>query len=238
MRPPNTVLRRLARGGRPVTLIAIVALLLGGAGVSQTAWAKALINGKDIKKGTVTGKQVKDGSIGLSDLARSARTELAGKPGVVGATGAAGPSGPQGAAGQAGPAGPQGERGAQGIQGAPGPKGEDGRDAASQWVRVSRSGVVVASSLPAPTIAEESGSYRVSFDRNVSGCGTTVTRHADPIADGELVTTGQLDLQAAGRAFTYTEAASASSVHVRLIDHAAANGADLAPGAFTLTLHC
>lgn len=56
----------------------------------------------------ITGKEIKDGSIGLVDLSRAAKRGLAGKPGANGKDGAAGPAGPAGAPGAAGPQGPAG----------------------------------------------------------------------------------------------------------------------------------
>lgn len=50
----------------------------------------------------ITGSQIKNGSIGLVDLSKSARRALAGKTGPVG------PAGPQGAQGPAGATGPAG----------------------------------------------------------------------------------------------------------------------------------
>lgn len=84
----------------PATLIAIVAMfaLLGG---TATA-ASGLINGKKIKKGTVTGKQIKNKSLALNKLKPAAVKKL------QGATGPRGAQGPAGAKGEAGPQGPAG----------------------------------------------------------------------------------------------------------------------------------
>jgi hypothetical protein len=68
----------------------------------------------------ITGKQIKNGSIGMKDLSKAVKRELAkgGPAGPQGAAGAQGPAGPKGAAGGAGPTGPAG---AKGDRGDPGP---------------------------------------------------------------------------------------------------------------------
>jgi hypothetical protein len=95
-------------------------LVLGG---SATAAIK-LIDGKNIKKGTVTSKQVKDRSLLAKDF----------KAGQLprGATGAQGPAGMNGAQGIAGATGPgggaKGDTGAAGAKGDTGAAGADGAD--------------------------------------------------------------------------------------------------------------
>lgn len=91
--------------------VAAVALSIGVAG---SAGAAKLI----------TGSQIKDGSIGLKDLSKSARKSLQGK---TGRTGASGPQGPQGTAGPQGLPGPQGAQGQQGASGTAGINGSDGQ---------------------------------------------------------------------------------------------------------------
>src|SRR3954447_26982412 len=61
----------------------------------------------------ITGKQIKDGSIGEKDLDKKVRAKLAagGKAGPAGATGAQGPQGPGGAQGEHGLAGADGRDG-------------------------------------------------------------------------------------------------------------------------------
>jgi len=70
----------------PATAIATLALVVAGAGVGTAA--SGLISGSKIKPGTITGKQIKNHSIGLN--------KLSGKL----------PAGPRGPAGSRGPAGP------------------------------------------------------------------------------------------------------------------------------------
>jgi hypothetical protein len=97
--------RRLPRPATVLSAVAVFALLAG------TATAASLIDGKQIKRGTITGKQVKNKSLALSKLSKKAVKKLRGRKGATGAAGAAGPAGPQGPAGQQGVAGPQGPAG-------------------------------------------------------------------------------------------------------------------------------
>jgi hypothetical protein len=79
----------------PALVIATVAVVLAGTGSAVAA-------------SVITSKNIKDGTIKLADLSKSARKSLAGKAGPQGARGAAGLNGAAGAAGPAGLAGPAG----------------------------------------------------------------------------------------------------------------------------------
>jgi hypothetical protein len=68
----------------------------------------------------ITGKDIKDGSLGVSELSAKARRQLRG------ATGPAGAQGPQGERGLTGDGGAQGERGPTGDGGAQGERGPTG----------------------------------------------------------------------------------------------------------------
>jgi len=87
-------MRQLARPG---VVLGIVAVVLAG---STGAFAAAKITGAQIKDNTITGRDIKNRSIGTADLSRAAARALKGEPGP------AGPPGPQGVPGPAGPAGP------------------------------------------------------------------------------------------------------------------------------------
>lgn len=81
-------------------IIAAVALfvVLGG-----TAYAaKDLITGKEVAKSTLTGKNVKNGSLKPADLNKKALRSLTGAKGEAGATGATGATGQTGQTGAAG----------------------------------------------------------------------------------------------------------------------------------------
>jgi hypothetical protein len=103
-------MERLHRRPSVPTVIATVALVFAMAGVAPAA--SKLINGKYIKKGTVTGTQIKDHSVKKVDLAADALV--------------AGPAGPKGAPGAKGESGLPGNDGAPGQDGTPGQNGQDG----------------------------------------------------------------------------------------------------------------
>jgi hypothetical protein len=92
------------------TVLAMVAIVIATAGTA-TAATSALINGHQIKKG----------SIPITALSSSARKALVGRTGPVGAIG---------------PRGPQGTQGVQGIQGIQGVKGDTGSSGVSGYTVV------------------------------------------------------------------------------------------------------
>jgi hypothetical protein len=104
-------------GLRNTLAFAALFLCLGG-----TATAAALIDGKNIKRGTVTSKQVMNRSLLAKDF----------KDGQLpaGATGLTGAPGAKGDAGATGATGDIGAPGVKGDQGDPGASGLDGSDAA------------------------------------------------------------------------------------------------------------
>ena len=75
---------------------------------------KLLVTGANVKNHSLTGVDIKDGSLGFKTLSPAARTRLTGTMGPAGATG---PQGQQGTQGPQGPAGPQGATGPQGSPG-------------------------------------------------------------------------------------------------------------------------
>jgi hypothetical protein len=100
---------------RPATVLSAIAVFAALAGTATAA--NGLIDGKQIKRSTITGKQVKNRSLALTKLSNGAVKQLRGKAGPKGVAGAQGVAGPQGATGAQGPAGPQGVAGAQGSAG-------------------------------------------------------------------------------------------------------------------------
>jgi hypothetical protein len=108
--------RRRLRLPSPALIVAFVALFVAGSG---TAVAAKLITGTEIARNTVTGANVKNGSLQPKDLSAKARAALRG---ATGAQGVAGPAGP------AGPAAPKGADGAPGAPGADGAPGISGRE--------------------------------------------------------------------------------------------------------------
>jgi hypothetical protein len=89
----------------PALVVAIVALFVAFSG---TATAALVMTGKQIKDGTITGKDLKNRTLGTNKLSKKAVSLLKGQQGV------------------AGPAGPQGPKGEAGVQGVQGPKGDTG----------------------------------------------------------------------------------------------------------------
>jgi hypothetical protein len=81
-----------------------LSLALGG-----SAYAAVTVTGKNIKDGTITGKDVKNRSLGKNKLSATAVSSLTGQRGP------AGPQGPKGEPGQQGPQGPKGDTGDPGL---------------------------------------------------------------------------------------------------------------------------
>jgi len=106
------MLRRIAR--RHTTAVAYLALF---AALGGSAYAAVTVTGKQIKDGTVTGKDVKNRSLGSGKLSAGALGSLAGERGPAGPQGPAGPNGDPGKQGPAGATGAQGEQGPQGLAG-------------------------------------------------------------------------------------------------------------------------
>ena len=95
--------RRLSYANVAATLALFFAL-------SGTAFAGAqlLVSGANVENHSLTGVDIKKGSLGLKTLSPAARSKLKGARGPVGATG------------------PQGSAGAPGVQGSTGPQGATG----------------------------------------------------------------------------------------------------------------
>ena len=112
-------MRSIARRffNRHTTVVAYLALF---AALGGSAYAAVTVTGKQIKDGTVTAKDVKNRSLGAGELSRSAISSLSGDRGPAGPQGAPGPQGIPGEQGLPGPIGETGAPGPQGEQGAPG----------------------------------------------------------------------------------------------------------------------
>ena len=82
---------------------------------SAFAGAQLFVSGANVKDHSLTGIDIKKGSLGLKSLSPAARAKLKGAVGPAGMTGSQGPQGP---AGQQGALGPQGATGPQGAAGA------------------------------------------------------------------------------------------------------------------------
>jgi len=140
----RSILRRLTR--RHSTAVAYLALF---AALGGSAYAAVTVTGKNIKDGTVTGRDVKNRSLGTNKLSTRAVSSLTGQPGPAGPQGErgpVGPTGPAGAKGETGPAGPQGETGPAGPQGETGQAGPRGPSGISGWQYVTQAARISPSS--------------------------------------------------------------------------------------------
>ena len=117
----QSILKRLSR--RHSIAVAYLALF---AALGGSAYAAVTVTGKNIKDGSVTGRDVKNRSLGTSKLSTSAVSSLIGQRGPAGPQGEKGEQGPVGPKGGAGPVGPKGETGPAGPQGTPGSAGPPG----------------------------------------------------------------------------------------------------------------
>lgn len=134
--PMRSILRRLSR--RHSTAVAYLALFVALGG---SAYAAVTITGKNIKDGTISGRDVKNRSLGTSKLSATAVGSL---------TGRRGPAGSQGDSGGRGPIGPKGETGSAGPQGTSGPAGPSG---VSGWEYRVSEGKYLPSGVSNPTQA-------------------------------------------------------------------------------------
>jgi hypothetical protein len=121
----RSILKRLSR--RHGTAVAYLALF---AALGGSAYAAVTVTGKNIKDGTITGRDIKNRSLGTNKLSATAVSSLTGQRGPAGPQGEKGEHGP---VGNTGPAGPKGETGPAGAQGPPGPAGPPGPSGISGW---------------------------------------------------------------------------------------------------------
>jgi hypothetical protein len=100
-----TVLHRIRRPS-PALVVAVIALIAATAGNAIADGVTAVA--AKLGKGSVTSREVKNGSLTLTDFKASERSKLKGADGSAGAKGATGATGPAGPAGPQGPQGPAG----------------------------------------------------------------------------------------------------------------------------------
>jgi collagen triple helix repeat protein len=108
----RSIIKRLSR--RHSTAVAYLALF---AALGGSAYAAVTVTGKNIKDGTITGRDVKNRSLGASKLNPTAVSSLTGERGPAGPQGPQGPQGQRGPQGPPGPTGPTGPQGPSGISG-------------------------------------------------------------------------------------------------------------------------
>ena len=146
---------------RHSTAVAYLALF---AALGGSAYAAVTVTGKNIKDGTVTGKDVKNRSLGTSKLSKTALSSLTSRPGPAGPNGEKGAPGPTGPSGPAGPQGEPGPAGAQGAPGPAGPQGPSGPDAQVASIHVNFDGSALAATPGATSAAGEmSGIYCINL---------------------------------------------------------------------------
>jgi hypothetical protein len=103
-------------------VVATLALFLALGG-SAVAGAQVVFTGANVKNRSLTGVDIKKGSLGIQTLSPGARRQLRGLRGIAGPAGPAGPQGPAGPKGDTGATGPQGPAGTQGAAGSQGSPG-------------------------------------------------------------------------------------------------------------------
>jgi hypothetical protein len=109
----NEERRRRFRMPSPAMMVALLALFVGlSSGAYATAkykhGPKGIVNAQDIAYNTITGAEVKNGSLLPADMNSTVFRKLKGTRGAAGPAGPQGPAGPAGPGGPAGPAGPAG----------------------------------------------------------------------------------------------------------------------------------
>lgn len=152
----------------PATAISLVALFVALGGTSYATVTKLL------PKNSVGSTQVINGSLQAVDLSKKARTSLKGLRGPAGAAGAAGPQGPKGDTGAQGPKGDTGAQGPQGPKGDTGLQGPSGANAVALWAQITVAGQVLRGTATGSSRIAV-GHYRVTFNRDVFGCGQIAT---------------------------------------------------------------
>jgi Collagen triple helix repeat (20 copies) len=161
----RSILRRLSR--RHSTAVAYLALL---AALGGSAYAAVTVTGKNIKDGTITGRDVKSRSLGTNKLSAKAVSSLTGQRGPAGPQGEPGPVGPTGPKGDTGPQGPKGDQGLKGERGEPGTPATRLFAVVNGGTGALKSGIGVTGSA-----RTGAGQYTVGFDRSVRGCAILAT---------------------------------------------------------------
>lgn len=86
----------MQRFNRPGIWLGIIAVVFA---MSGSAYAASKITGAQIKDGTITSKDIKNDTIGITDISQKLFDELKSDSGVAGPVGPQGPAGPAGASG-------------------------------------------------------------------------------------------------------------------------------------------
>ena len=163
----RSIAKRLLR--RHATAVAYLALF---AALGGSAYAAVTVTGENIKDGTVTGRDIKNRSLGTNKLNVRAVSSLTGRRGPAGPQGEKGDRGPAGPAGATGPKGETGPAGPQGSAGPGGPPGPSGPSGISGYE-------VVISPVQSVTPGTTSGHRFANChpDKRVLGGGVSTTSH-------------------------------------------------------------
>ena len=195
----------------PAMVVSIVALTAGLTGSAIAGPAAKLISGNQVKKGSITSRHVKDGSLKLRDLNSRARSAMSrsGSSSQPGPRGVMGPQGPQGDRGGTGPQGPQGATGAQGERGPQGSKGEPGVPGtpgtpgprySPSFAVLNPDGSLKVGNDVVKTARVGVGGYEVTFANDISQCAlsATVGSLPTPSTSGTADTSNLADVQVEG----------------------------------------
>jgi hypothetical protein len=162
-------------------VVASIALLVALGGTSVAAVNQLAANSvgtSQLKSNAVTTPKIKNSAVNASKLASNAVTaakiasnavttaKIAGNA-VTNAKIANGTIQPADLSAAAKTAGPPGEPGAQGPQG---PSGPAGAAAAALWASVDQNGTLVRNKGATSSQKNDTGSYQVIFNQNVTGC--------------------------------------------------------------------
>jgi hypothetical protein len=140
-----------------------VFVALGG-----SSYAAIKVTGRNVKDSSLTGKDVKNSSLTTSDVKNASLLAVDFKSGQL-------------------PVGGRGPAGPQGLRGEPGDDGDPGQPATRLWAVINSDGSTARQSgVTSSAAAAPSGTYAVTFDRDVSGCSYQVTS-GGPAVPGEVL---------------------------------------------------
>ena len=197
------------RGKRRIrlTYANVVSSLALFAALGGSSYAAITITGKQVRDGSLSGRDVRNGTLTSRDVRDRSLRARDFKRGQL-------PTGPQGATGARGPAGPTGPRGATGAP------------ATRLWAVVDSAGNVHAASGLVRTgsvKAAANGTYVISFNRDVSHCARVATIGGPRIGVGET------------EGFIRANLVAPASLEVTTLNE---NGSTLEDHSFSLAVFC
>jgi hypothetical protein len=199
------ILSRLTYANVTATLALFIAL--GGTGYAALSLPRDSIGARELRsrsvghselgRNAVRSDNVRNGSLGLSDLSSGARSALTGERGLTG------------------PAGAQGARGPAGVQGNP---GAPGKDVATDWAVVNSFGSILRGTATAVT-SGGAGSRLVTFSHSVALCAysATLARVQIDLGDAPAGSITLAEDSGGVRVRTYDETGQAKDIGFHLI---------------------